>query len=99
MGQFDPRIKKKSSPSNKNAPQEMAPREGDVKSQPSERVPCGRGVRRVRQWFLCVLALCHVAAFSSLYLQWPGLYGEAGIMPAHQAKPEGVSLCDSINNT
>ncbi|KAL5259903.1 hypothetical protein ACHWQZ_G010130 [Mnemiopsis leidyi] len=47
---------------------------------------------RVKHWFLCCLALCHLAAFSSLYLQWPGLYGEEGVMPAHQATPHGFSV-------
>ena len=47
---------------------------------------------RVKQWFLCLLALCHLSAFASLYVQWEGLYGAAGIMPAHQAKPRDFSL-------
>ena len=31
-----------------------------------------RDQSRVRQWFLCLVALCYIAAFSSLYVQWPG---------------------------
>ena len=44
---------------------------GPVLSTPVLASPVA-STTRVKQWFLCILALCHLAAFSSLYVQWPG---------------------------
>ncbi|KAM9205208.1 lipase maturation factor 2 [Mergus octosetaceus] len=49
--------------------------------------------RRPRELFLAGLAAAYLAAFVSLYLQLPGLYGRDGILPVRRAlRPGGRGL-------
>ncbi|XP_078333474.1 lipase maturation factor 2-like isoform X2 [Crassostrea virginica] len=43
------------------------------------------GIRETRDFFLCCISVIYLIAFSSLYVQIPGLYGDNGILPAKLA--------------
>ncbi|XP_043093672.1 lipase maturation factor 2b [Puntigrus tetrazona] len=45
-------------------------------------------VKTPRQWFLWSIALVYVCAFSSIYVQIPGLYGDDGILPVRLQMPK-----------
>ena len=50
---------------------------------------------RTRGVFLRGLAACYLCAFSSLYVQWDGLFGVDGLEPAAGALSRGRSSGDS----
>ncbi|XP_033918832.1 lipase maturation factor 2 [Melopsittacus undulatus] len=55
--------------------------------------------RRVRELFLTGLAAAFLAAFTSLYVQVPGLYGRDGILPARRVlRLSGQSLWEQFRD-
>lgn len=43
----------------------------------------GNSLVRTKVLFLRLVSLCYIAAFVSLYLQIPGLYGPDGVLPVY----------------
>ncbi|XP_067173727.1 lipase maturation factor 2 [Apteryx mantelli] len=59
----------------------------------------GEPPRRPRQLFLAGLAAVYVAAFASLYVQIPGLYGKDGILPARKVlRVTGKGLWEQLRD-
>ncbi|KAM8820188.1 lipase maturation factor 2 [Eudromia elegans] len=56
--------------------------------------------RRPRQLFLAGMAAVYVAAFASLYVQIPGLYGRDGILPARRVlRVAGKGLWEQLRDS
>ncbi|XP_042647817.1 LOW QUALITY PROTEIN: lipase maturation factor 2, partial [Tyto alba] len=56
--------------------------------------------RRPRSLFLAGLAAAYLAAFASLYVQIPGLYGRDGILPARRVlRPGGRGLWEQLRDS
>ncbi|XP_074024081.1 lipase maturation factor 2 [Numenius arquata] len=59
----------------------------------------GEPPRRPRSLFLTGLAAAYLAAFASLYVQIPGLYGRDGILPARKVlRPSGKGLWEQLRD-
>ncbi|XP_030072156.1 lipase maturation factor 2 isoform X1 [Microcaecilia unicolor] len=57
-------------------------------------------IRNPRQIFLWSMAVIYMFAFSSLYMQVPGLYGKNGILPARKVlKYTGKSLLEQLKES